>query len=326
MVYRKTKERTSSDLTVGRLTRRDIRNPQLQRCLQEDTTGVLRNVLKSTELSVYAVIQNKMILGFVVTKHVYGDPTLHCLYMHELVPGSLNRFSLLLILDYTGFTYMDCPAPTLDCQEKLLEKGFVHAVTRFKLDCGDGPTLTRAKNLLDVSGDRYDELPSTDRESINFLISNGILVNLQADPVGRPIHLDGKAETIVQLIRHVNHYSFVWREGGRIVGFIQAKIVANKSSEITSFFVECSARKKGIGIRLLNHVSLLAREHGATLYTEFNIDNDEAKYLFNCAGFKEDYRKYVLVRDDNVVSWERRENRVKLLIENKPVFQDGINA
>ena len=59
MVYRKTIERTSSDLTVGRLARRDIRNPQLQACLTGPNGAVIREALCNTELNTFSLQKGK---------------------------------------------------------------------------------------------------------------------------------------------------------------------------------------------------------------------------------------------------------------------------
>lgn len=63
MVYRKTIERTSSDLTVGRLARRDIRNPQLQACLTGPNGAVIREALCNTELNTFSLQKEKQSKG-----------------------------------------------------------------------------------------------------------------------------------------------------------------------------------------------------------------------------------------------------------------------
>ncbi|MDP4360197.1 GNAT family N-acetyltransferase, partial [Escherichia coli] len=265
MVYRKTIERTSSDLTVGRLARRDIRNPQLQACLTGPNGAVIREALCNTELNTFSLQKGKTIQGFIITKHIYGDPTLHCLYMHEIVPGCLNKLSLLLVLDYTGFTYLNRIARGVEEIAELNDLGFRHTHTAYRLGTRTLSDITLPTNVKNVSGDFYKDLTGAQREQLMMLFGTSIVENINADPVTRSRQIMPQVETLVELVRHVNHYTYVWMDGNDVVGVVQVKSRNLSECELKAIAVSESHRGRGIGRALLYRALQIASTTAAPL-------------------------------------------------------------
>lgn len=328
MVYRKTIERTSSDLTVGRLTRRDIRNPQLQACLTGPNGAAIREALCNTELNTFSLQKGKTIQGFIITKHIYGDPTLHCLYMHEIVPGCLNKLSLLLVLDYTGFTYLNRIARGVEEIAELNDLGFRHTHTAYRLGTRKLLDVTLPTNVKNVSGDFYKDLTRAQREQLMTLFGTSVVENINADPVTRSRQIMPQVETLMELVRHINHYTYVWMDGNDVVGVVQVKSRNLSECELKAIAVSESHRGHGIGRALLYRALQIASTTAAPLEIGCYNNNPAFRHLaVDLFKFRPYEYEFVLVRDDDVVSWERRKNRVELVLgDEMSSLQGGINA
>ena len=56
-----------------------------------------------------------------------------------------------------------------------------------------------------------------------MLFGTSIVENINADPVTRSRQIMPQVETLVELVRHVNHYTYVWMDGNDVVGVVQVK-------------------------------------------------------------------------------------------------------
>ena len=328
MAFRKTIERTATDLTVGRLARRDIRNPQLQACLSGPNGAVIREALCNSELNTFSLQKGKTIQGFIITKHIYGDPTLHCLYMHEIVPGCLNKLNLLLVLDYTGFTYLNRIASGVEEIAELNDLGFRHTHSTYRLGTRKLLDVALPTNVKNISGDFYKELTAAQREQLMLLLGASVVENINADPVGRSRQIMPQVETLVELVRHVNHHTYVWMDGNDVVGAVQVKLRNLNECELKAIAVSETHRGRGIGRTLLYRALQIASTTAAPLEIGCFNNNPAFRHLVvELFKFRPYDYEFVLVRDDDVVSWERRKNRVELVLGDEvSSLQGGYNA
>ncbi len=82
-------------------------------------------------------------------------------------------------------------------------------------------------------------------------------------------------------------FTFVEEENGEIKGYLNLWVVLDEG-QINRFAVDASARKQGIGSRLLKRADELAQEKGLySLTLEARLSNETAQKVYKKAGFLE---------------------------------------
>jgi tRNA threonylcarbamoyladenosine biosynthesis protein TsaB len=79
-------------------------------------------------------------------------------------------------------------------------------------------------------------------------------------------------------------------EGDEILGFILCQIIP-KQSEVLTFCVRPSHRRRGVGERLMRVSAETAKKTGSDLFLEVAADNAEAVAMYNKLGFRETGRR-----------------------------------
>ncbi len=96
---------------------------------------------------------------------------------------------------------------------------------------------------------------------------------------------------IASLLQNPNSVSLLAQMNGEIAGFIIALIHQRKSEKtgrIYTLDVAVKARKKGVGLKLVEHAEQILRKKGVkTCHLEVRIDNIAARELYKKLGYVE---------------------------------------
>ncbi|ORS89625.1 hypothetical protein BHS87_26955 [Escherichia coli] len=161
-----------------------------------------------------------------------------------------------------------------------------------------------------------------------LLLGTSVVENINADPVGRSRQIMPQVETLVELVRHINHHTYVWMDGNDVVGVVQVKLRNLNECELKAIAVSETHRGRGIGRALLYRALQIASTTAAPLEIGCYNNNPAFRHLaVDLFKFRPYEYEFVLVRDDDVVSWERRKNRVELVLGDEvSSLQGGYNA
>ena len=96
---------------------------------------------------------------------------------------------------------------------------------------------------------------------------------------------------ITSLLQAPNSISLLAEINGKIVGFIIALIYGGRNGKIGHVFtldVALNARKKGVGLKLLDSLEQILREKGVNVcYLEAKVNNVAARELYRKLGYVE---------------------------------------
>ena len=210
------------NITIERLTWGSEKAREYYHAFGSRTIAIkrLNVILKNPQYQVFGLRNDRhKPLGYISVITTMGDETLIIHHAEEIISKSLNKVSMMMLLDHVGCRYAMTVDGTSDNFDFRKRMGFKLIENNWMVSCKPYEKLPVDKRIVDISG--LETLNDIQHEQLTRLVRHTIWREGQTDPFGREIFREVLPESVIERGRTSQYKTLVWMDGGDILGVAQ---------------------------------------------------------------------------------------------------------